>query len=49
MNSFGLTYNEALEKTGGHQTPHILEKALSWHTNLAKNGTMLEASLQEQK
>ena len=42
-------YNEAYEKTGGHQTPHILEKAFSWYTNLAKNGTMLESSLQEQK
>ncbi len=42
-------YNEAYEKTGGHQTPHILEKAFSWYTNLAKNGTMLETSLQEQK
>ena len=42
-------YSEAYEKTGGHQTPHILEKAFSWYTNLAKNGTMLEATLQEQK
>lgn len=33
-------YNEALERGG--QTPHILEKALSWHTNFAENGTMLE-------
>jgi succinyl-CoA:acetate CoA-transferase len=33
-------YEEALER-GGH-TPHVLEKAFSWHTNLAKNGTMLE-------
>lgn len=33
-------YNEALER-GGH-TPHIIEKAFSWHSNLAKNGTMLE-------
>ncbi|MFJ8236228.1 acetyl-CoA hydrolase/transferase family protein [Ureibacillus sp. NPDC094379] len=33
-------YNEALELTGGHHTPHNLEKALSWHVNLAKNGTM---------
>ncbi len=49
MNNFGRTYNEAVEKTGGHQTPHILEKAFSWHTNLAKNGTMLESALQEQK
>ncbi|MFD1040108.1 acetyl-CoA hydrolase/transferase family protein [Virgibacillus byunsanensis] len=33
-------YQEALERGG--QTPHILEKALSWHTNFAKNGTMRE-------
>lgn len=33
-------YNEAVEKTGGHHTPHNLEKALSWHVNLAKNGSM---------
>ncbi|AXF56214.1 acetyl-CoA hydrolase/transferase family protein [Salicibibacter kimchii] len=35
-------YKEASEQ-GGH-TPHILEKAFSWHTNFAKNGTMLEGS-----
>lgn len=33
-------YEEALER-GGH-TPHVLEKAFSWHTNFAENGTMLE-------
>ncbi len=33
-------YEEALTK-GGH-TPHVLEKAFSWHTNFEKNGTMLE-------
>ena len=33
-------YSEALERGG--QTPHVLEKAFSWHTNLAKNGTMRE-------
>ncbi|WP_188207898.1 acetyl-CoA hydrolase/transferase family protein [Alkalibacillus aidingensis] len=33
-------YEEALQRGG--QTPHVLEKALSWHTNLAKYGTMLE-------
>lgn len=33
-------YSEALERGG--QTPHVLEKALSWHTNFAENGTMLE-------
>ncbi|QQK81451.1 acetyl-CoA hydrolase/transferase family protein [Salicibibacter cibi] len=35
-------YKEACEQ-GGH-TPHLLEKAFSWHTNFAKNGTMLEKS-----
>ncbi|MGE6536798.1 acetyl-CoA hydrolase/transferase family protein [Bacillus luti] len=30
-------------QTRGGQTPHVLEKAFSWHTNYAKNGTMLEA------
>lgn len=33
-------YEEA--KTRGGQTPHVLEKALSWHINFAQNGTMLE-------
>lgn len=33
-------YQEALERGG--QTPHVLEKALSWHTNFKKNGTMRE-------
>ncbi|KYG89636.1 succinate CoA transferase [Metasolibacillus sp. FSL H7-0170] len=33
-------YNRAVEATGNHQTPHILEEALSWHVNLAKNKTM---------
>ncbi|MEZ0481691.1 acetyl-CoA hydrolase/transferase family protein [Planococcus sp. SSTMD024] len=32
-------YEEAL--TRGGQTPHVLEKAFSWHESLAKNGTML--------
>ncbi len=31
-------YQEALERGG--QTPHVLEKAFSWHTDLAKHGTM---------
>ncbi|WP_191559759.1 acetyl-CoA hydrolase/transferase family protein [Metabacillus idriensis] len=35
-------YREALTRRG--QTPHVLEKAFSWHTNFAKNGTMLEAA-----
>lgn len=33
-------YKEAL--TRGGQTPHVLEKAFSFHTNLAESGTMLE-------
>ncbi|HLR81015.1 MAG TPA: acetyl-CoA hydrolase/transferase family protein [Bacillota bacterium] len=33
-------YNEALERGG--QTPHVLEKAFSWHTNFMKHGTMRE-------
>ena len=32
-------YQEAL--TRGGQTPHVLEKAFSWHTNFAQQGTML--------
>ncbi|WP_163969374.1 acetyl-CoA hydrolase/transferase family protein [Oceanobacillus halotolerans] len=31
-------YQEAVDRGG--QTPHIIEKALSWHTNFAENGTM---------
>nr|WP_010648596.1 acetyl-CoA hydrolase/transferase family protein [Oceanobacillus massiliensis] len=31
-------YNEALERGG--QTPHVLEKAFSWHTNFKETGTM---------
>lgn len=34
-------------KARGGQTPHILEKAFSWHTNLAENGTMLETAAVE--
>ena len=37
-------FNDANEATGGHHTPHDLEKALSWHVNLAKNGTMKDPS-----
>ncbi|MCJ0933123.1 acetyl-CoA hydrolase/transferase family protein [Virgibacillus halodenitrificans] len=33
-------YNEAL-KYGG-QTPHVMEKAFSWHANFLKNGSMQE-------
>ncbi|HWO75665.1 MAG TPA: acetyl-CoA hydrolase/transferase family protein [Bacillus sp. (in: firmicutes)] len=39
-------YEEALLRGG--QTPHVLEKALSWHINFAKNGTMLEKVPQHQ-
>ena len=35
-------YNAAVEKTGGHHTPHLLEEALSWHVHLAKANTMLK-------
>ncbi|MBD7984088.1 succinate CoA transferase [Sporosarcina sp. Sa2YVA2] len=35
-------YYEALER-GGH-TPHVLEKALSWHVNLQQHGSMLVRS-----
>ena len=38
-------YEEA--KTRGGQTPHVLEKALSFHTNLAKYGTMLAPEEEE--
>ncbi|WP_106495857.1 acetyl-CoA hydrolase/transferase family protein [Lentibacillus sp. Marseille-P4043] len=37
-------YNEALERGG--QTPHVLEKALSWHTNFAETGTMRQRVLE---
>lgn len=40
-----MEYYEEAEKMGG-QTPHVLEKALSWHVNLAKEGTMLKKVLQ---
>ncbi|WP_050180402.1 acetyl-CoA hydrolase/transferase family protein [Domibacillus robiginosus] len=33
-------YREAVSRGG--QTPHVLEKALSWHTRLAQTGSMLE-------
>jgi succinyl-CoA:acetate CoA-transferase len=36
-------YEEAL--TRGGQTPHVLEKAFSWHTNYANHGTMLELTV----
>ncbi|MED3804222.1 succinate CoA transferase [Lysinibacillus xylanilyticus] len=38
-------FNDANEATGGHHTPHNLEKALSWHVNYAKNGTMKNPAL----
>ncbi len=37
-------YNEALERGG--QTPHVLEKAFSWHANFAENGTMHQQQAQ---
>ncbi|MFC3884869.1 acetyl-CoA hydrolase/transferase family protein [Bacillus songklensis] len=37
-------YQEALQRGG--QTPHVLEKAHSWHVNYAKNGTMLQKVVQ---
>ncbi len=33
-------YNEAVALTGNAQTPHNLEKALSWHVQAAKTGSM---------
>jgi succinyl-CoA:acetate CoA-transferase len=33
-------YQEALIRGG--QTPHVLEKAFSWHTNFAQKGTMIK-------
>jgi succinyl-CoA:acetate CoA-transferase len=33
-------YYVAVEKTGNHHTPHLLEEALSWHVQLAKTKTM---------
>ncbi len=36
-------YEEAVTR-GGH-TPHVLEKALSWHIDFAKNGTMLNVAV----
>lgn len=39
-NQLRAYYQEALARGG--QTPHVLEKAFSWHTNFAAKGTMLE-------
>lgn len=36
-------FKDAIER-GGH-TPHVLEKAFSWHTNFVENGTMMERVL----
>lgn len=38
-------YTEALERGG--QTPHVLEKAFSWHTNFIDNGSMRQLVEQE--
>ncbi len=35
-----LAYHEEAIATGGGQTPHVLEKALSWHTRYRDTGTM---------
>lgn len=37
-------YQEAL--TRGGQTPHVLEKAFSWHINFSQQGTMLQKVLE---
>ncbi|KYD32014.1 hypothetical protein B4110_0486 [Parageobacillus toebii] len=39
-------FKEALKRGG--QTPHVLEKAFSWHINYEKHGTMLEPKYQLQ-
>nr|WP_239587049.1 acetyl-CoA hydrolase/transferase family protein [Bacillus ectoiniformans] len=39
-------YFEEAKQRGG-QTPHILEKALSWHTNYASKGTMKMAEAKD--
>ncbi|MGM8212402.1 succinate CoA transferase [Virgibacillus sp. W0430] len=41
-------FEEAKEKVGGH-TPHMLDKAFSWHLRLAESGTMLEKDAAEVK
>lgn len=41
-------YNDANEATGGHHTPHDLEKALSWHVHYAKSGTMKDPAFTKQ-
>jgi succinyl-CoA:acetate CoA-transferase len=38
-------YEEALALCGPCQTPHNLEKALSWHTRFLKTGSMIEKKL----
>jgi succinyl-CoA:acetate CoA-transferase len=38
-------YQEALERGG--QTPHVLEKAFSWHENFLKHGTMKEVIVEK--
>ena len=35
-------FEEACKKCGGAQTPHVLEKALSWHVRYRDTGTMKE-------
>lgn len=37
-----LAYMNEAKLTVGGQTPHILEKAFTWHQNVVRNGTMLQ-------
>ncbi|WP_027417660.1 acetyl-CoA hydrolase/transferase family protein [Aneurinibacillus terranovensis] len=41
-------YFEEACKRGG-QTPHVIEKALSWHVRFAENGTMLDEQYADKK
>lgn len=43
-----LAYVNEAKLTVGGQTPHVLEKALSWHQNAVLNGTMLKKELVKQ-
>lgn len=40
-------FHEALQR-GGY-TPHVIEKAFSWHTRFAESGTMLEPMIKAEK
>ncbi|WP_249869493.1 acetyl-CoA hydrolase/transferase family protein [Oceanobacillus saliphilus] len=39
-------YHEALERGG--QTPHVLEKAFSWHTNFQNKGSMRQVLVEQE-